>query len=959
MKNHSTLRIAIGLLFVASSLFSNEIPKLNYVNSTGHLSKSNSNNNWTLINESGNQYPVRAYGTPVSIDGYTEVNSTNIEKIAESFVKQFADELKINPEQLKFASFRSFNSLYYVTLKQYYKGVEVLKSEVELRIRKDAKLVAYGIKYYDDINMEVTPMLSSSQAIAKALDIISTNKDSDKLQSTDKLYILPKKVNGKTKYSLVYNVLVENNNEFTKVSNYIDANTADIVDKKSLVNNANTNVKFTANVNPIKPNEQSEVPMPYLNFSNGYTNYQTDSAGLKSIELTSPATITGTLSGKFTKVSCFNSSTSSISNSIQPGIDNNLNIDNSTSLRERNAYYYLNLARQYLLDVDPAISSYISDNYINIELYYNTVKANASSNGETLKFVGLGDASVKTLNVPDVLFHEYGHSINYFLYYVLGNSYYGMENTACNEALADVYSATYLDEHLLCKYLVVNEDYSFTRDMKNKNIYPDSLDNESHHDGLILSGALWDLREMTSLAYFQKITHFAKYGLPDDEEIGIAFEEWLVETLIADDNLGEGNNDLSDGTPFSNQIVLAFANHKIGISNILARNLKHTPIENFDKERSNLNFSYSYDFQLGSILKIDSTFLVYSFDGFKTSKRKKSSNISASNYNALIDYIPGGTIVQYYFESYINMTNMPIRHYYDNSDSTTYKFLVGYKKEISEAFVGSSWINGGYDDNASIGQWECSFMDYNSQYEENIPGVMPKSDISGDNKILVTDPIFDLDCIMYGTYNKHFTNGKTSIISPIYNTSQMENPVVLFYNWFILYCGLEDYETHSLNVDFSYNGGATWKNVLTLNSAYHFWKKHILNCNKSDEFQIRFVLDVPETYYDMSYYTKAFIDDIGIWSSTELGVENDISQNNSIKIYPSPATNYVSIIAESTSNISILNSLGESIAEIENSDNVYKWDLRDSYGNKVPAGVYFCKIKQNNSYLIEKILITD
>jgi hypothetical protein len=958
MKNKSILIFVFGLMLMGNSLFSKEIPSLRYTNNKAHLDKSNANNNWTLINDAETQYPIRAFGTPVQINGFSEVNSSNIQQVAEAFISQFKDDLKINPANVKFSSSRSVNKLFYVTFKQYYNGIEVLKSEVELRIRKDAKLIAYGIKYYNDINLSVVPKFTCSQAVAKSLNIISSNKESDQLQSSNKLYILPKKLNGQTKYSLVYNVIVENKSAFTKLSHYLDANSAEIIEKRNLINNADTKIKIMASVNTLVPAATSEVPMPYLNFRINSSTYQTDSEGNATASLSSQSALSGSLEGKYTNVSCQYNSTGKLQSYVQPDVVNNIIIDNTTKLHERNAYYYVNLARTYLLGIEPGISSKISDVPINLVLTYDDSQINAGSSGETIEFYGLSISNNQMLNMPDVLFHEYGHSINKFLYNTAGNTTEGMINSTCNEALADVFAAGYIDEHVLCKNYDSDNASSFIRDIKNINIYPDSISNESHHDALILSGAFWDLREMTSLDYFKKISHFAKYGLPDDENVGIAFSEWFIETLIADDNMDAGNNDLSDGSPNFDKIVTAFENHHIGFSLYLSNSFSHIPKENFADAQTNLNFAYSFQVQPLNKLKVDSTFLVYSTDNFATSKRILSTSNSAFSYNSQIDYLPLGSIVKYYFVTYLNSSSTPICNYSDNSDKTPFSFLVGYRKDINESFQFSAWTFNGTDDNATVGKWTISYINYDATYEYYLPGFMPKSDFNGDNKVLVTDPIFGVD-YFYDANNTHFTDGKTSVISPIYNTSELENTLVIFYEWLSLYSSYND-GIVSLIVDFSYDGGNSWQKVFDKYTSHFSWKKQLISCNPSENFRIRITLDAPVSFYSLNYLVKAFIDDLGIWTTSEkeLGIKNDIADTK-IKIYPSPANNYVNISANSNENITIINSLGETVTNIEKSADIYKWNRLDNNGNKVPAGIYFCKIKFNNSYKIEKIMITD
>ena len=958
MKKKSLLNFTLAIFLFAGSVFANENPKSNLVYEKGKLDKNQANNNWTVIKEKDSKYPIRAFGTPTQISGFESISNINIQSAAEAFISQKQQELNIIPENLKFCSSRTFNNLYYVTFRQYYNGIEVLKSEVELRITKKGKVIAYGIKYYDNINMDVMPKLSSSAAIAKALDQISIQKKTDALQSSEKLFILPKKTNGIIKYNLVYNVIVNNSTTFSSISNYIDANNADIIEKINLVNDANTKITVSGTVNPLNPTQEEAKPLPYLNLTIAGKGYQTDANGELTADISEQSALSGKLNGKYGEVICKNVIASTFTSTVQPSVDYNLNIDANTRLSERNAYYYLNSARNNLLSIDPEIISSISDNFITVTLTYDQSEINASSSGDKITFVGLSFANNKMIYMPDVFLHEYGHSINKFLYNYFGYTDYGMINSACNEALADVNAAGYIDEHELCKNYDSDEDNSLVRDIKNTNTYPDSTIGESHRDGLVLSGAYWDLKEMTSLDYFRKITHFTKYGLPDDEDLGIAFSKWFVETLIADDNMDGGDQDLTNGTPHFDQIVTAFDNHKIGFGLYMNNAFNHTAINDKDNKQTNLDFDYNFNIDLYNLITIDSTFLVYSTDFFQTTKRMLSSLNGTNAYKLTIDYLPMGTVVFYYFETYFNGSQVPTVNYLNNNSKTPYQFLVGYKNQLTEQFnTSTGWKFGENGDNATIGKWEIASSQYSPIIEYYFSGFMPMEDCSiNGNSFLVTDAEFDYNYFSYHV-NSHFTNGKTTVTSPTYNTSNYYNPLVSFYQWFSFnnYYNVKDI---ALLVDFSYDDGNTWENVNSTSVPNNAWERQVFPILATNYFKIRFTLSAPKAE-TLNYYLKAFIDDLSLWSQGELSVDESGIANNNIKIYPSPANNIINIQTNGFDNIEIISSIGEIVNKIDSPGTEYKWDRCDLSGSKVPAGIYFCRIKQNNNYIVEKFIIVD
>lgn len=904
---------------------------------------------WTQLKSDDSQYPIRAFGTPIQIEGYSSVSDENISNAAIDFITQMKTDFNIEPANLRFISFRKFNNLYYVTFRQIYQNIEVLKSEVELRITKQGKVMAYGIKYFNDISINTIPKLNYNDAVSKALNQSNSTKNDDVLQGNSTLFVLPQKIEGKNQYRLVYSTIVENKTEITKVKDFIDANTAEIIESRNLINNADTKFVLKGTVNKKNPKETEEVVFPYMNFTAGSSYSQTDNNGEASINLSNNGNIGGDIDGKYVSVLCSLKTTGYIKGTYTYGNTNSVSLDNGLSLHERNAYHYVNAARNFLLEIDPGINSTISDKKISMTLIYDNETVNAASGGEVIYFLGLNISYNKMLNMPDVLFHEYGHSINKFLYEYYG-SYDGMINSSCNEALADIFSAGYLDEHKLCKNYDATENSSYIRDIKNVNIYPDSANGESHHDGLILSGAYWDLREMTDLEYFKKLTHFTKYGLPDDEDLGTAFSEWLIETLIADDNMGEGNNNLSDKTPNFDKIVKAFEMHQIGFGLYISNTFNHAQIKNQESALTNFNVDYSFGYSELSFVKVDSTYLVYSTDNFATTKRIKSSETeSPKSYSALIDFVPSGSLVKYYFETYYNGNPKPAYNYSDDYSKSPFQFLVGYKQMKLENFTNTNgWQVGSENDNAYIGIWEVAYCMGNYFSERDYPGFMPATDHTGTgNYFLVTDPNFDYS---------GFTNGLTTVTSPSYNLTYYVKPYVCLYEWFS-FINYGSKNEISLKTEFSYDGGESWTSINKTTRSTFDWKERFYPAYDVSNFKIRFILDAPYVE-NLTYLVKGFIDDISIWSAGDLDVKES-SGNNSIKVYPQPASNYITIEAESESNILIINSFGETVADIQKSGSVYKWNRKDINGNKVPAGLYFCKINQNGTVKTEKIMIVD
>src|SRR5262249_7489790 len=146
----------------------------------------------------------------------------------------------------------------------------------------------------------------------------------------------------------------------------------------------------------------------------------------------------------------------------------------------------------------------------------------------------------------------------------------GMINAALHEGTADVNAAFIEDNPDIGKGFYGQG--TMLRSVNNTKRWPNDANDDPHITGLIIGAAFWDLRRAVGLSVARRLAHYAKYGLPDDLDAGVAMHEYFIETLVADDDDG----DLSNGTPHSAAIIAAFNAHGIGSS--FGLQIAHTPL---------------------------------------------------------------------------------------------------------------------------------------------------------------------------------------------------------------------------------------------------------------------------------------------------------------------------------------------------------------------------------------------
>lgn len=181
---------------------------------------------------------------------------------------------------------------------------------------------------------------------------------------------------------------------------------------------------------------------------------------------------------------------------------------------------------------------------------------NAYSTGDDIHFFAAGNGCENTGRLPDVIYHEFGHSIH-------NNSVIpgaGAFDSAMSEGISDYLAATTVDDPGMGRGFFVGSAAAL-RDIDpsgSEAVWPRDIDEDPHATGLIIAGALWDVRKAARLS----MGDAAGKRLADDffyatlrraSDIPTTY----VEILAFDDD----NGNLADGTPNKCMVDAAFAPH--------------------------------------------------------------------------------------------------------------------------------------------------------------------------------------------------------------------------------------------------------------------------------------------------------------------------------------------------------------------------------------------------------------
>ncbi|MEO6167464.1 MAG: M36 family metallopeptidase, partial [Chitinophagales bacterium] len=532
------------------------------------LQFSNKHKDWKVIFDERNSMPHRAYGVGITLSGSGDPASKALQ-----FITTELSSFNIAADQLKLLNTRESDKYHYVDYFQTYKGIEVLNSRVTVRFTKDNRVVLFGADVFNDIELNITPALSSSIISSYAIDGIAYTITGIAVNPDVK--VLPTPVNNTYAYRLAYEVTVSCNNFEGYPARYytqVDANNGEVLYRSNEICNSDDIVVVSATVadpNPWEPNVVRNLPD--LKVTLDGTDYYTDLSGTILLDAaTLPATATISLEGKWSKVVTGNSSVaiSSFPADLVPGT-NVVSFDTHANIEQRSAYYHVNVVHQFLKLHLPDFEG--MDEPLTTRVERTDGSCNAFYDGSSINFYQQGDGCYDLALAGDVVYHEYGHGIDIRFHDEYGN---GLSNGAIGEGYSDVWGLGITDNPILGIGFSDTDPEGYVRRYDiNKKVYPQDIQGEVHVDGEIIAGAWWDTRlnigDKDLMFNLFSETLFGLADGPNGQE-GTVYRDVLLDALTADDD----DANLDNGTPHDIAILSAFALH--GITLIGEIDLNHT-----------------------------------------------------------------------------------------------------------------------------------------------------------------------------------------------------------------------------------------------------------------------------------------------------------------------------------------------------------------------------------------------
>jgi Zn-dependent metalloprotease len=912
------------------------------------------NGDWSALWNEATGTPHRAFGRAIPLAGFRD-DAGSVDQAVRRFIREntalFGDGVT-----LATASVQRSDRLWYVRYRQTVNGVPVLFSDWEFRVGVNGNLAAFGVDGHPAAVARTTAALVAPVAREAAKSGLDFDPATDRVDGGKELYLLPYPNGGALDYRLVYEVTVRTREPLGNWLTYVDASTGEVLYRRNRVRTAISG-NVSALVNPLLPTDTpASRPLPHLSVTVGANTVVTDAAGNYSAPAPGSTTVSAQLRGQYCDVNRQDAGDASFSTPAANGSTVNIiwGTNAAADIAERDAYYHVNVVHDYIKGIDS--TPILLDNPMPCAVNINDV-CNAYWDGVGVNFFAAGGGCVNTGTMADVIYHEYGHGINDFTYIAHGAGS-GMGNGALHEGLADVNAAFLTDDP------VIGDGFTgpgtSLRTISNTNRWPENRSGDPHTTGLIVAGACWDLRQSVGLALARTLSQRAKWGTPDDPDDGVAFSEYFLDILTADDD----DANLANGTPHGTQIVNAFNAHGIGTGLFL--HIVHTPVTDrpfISVGSVPVTATITYNGPIGAL---------------DASSPRLRYQVNRGAFVA-VTMTPTGNPNE--FSASIPVSQMNVYHYYltagDNMGGTvvspfgapaapTNAFLVGYAVAFFDEQMESNpgWTIGAPGDSATTGVWVR--VDPVGTFNGSIP-VQPEDDHTPGTGVLcfVTGNALVGDPPGTNDVDGGATTLVTKTMAPVAGFS---HTTVDFYRTFSNDQGGAP-GTDTWRVDISNNGGGTWVAVESTLVSHADWARVLFRVEDyvapTSNLKLRFIA----ADKGAGSLIEAAVDDFRLLGFNVIdAVDGGPIATASMSLAPAapnpfqPSTRFAfSLPVEAPVRLSIYDVRGRLIRDLVNGvqpagEHSIRWDGLDRAGHQVPSGPYFARLSQNGKEITKTVV---
>lgn len=555
---------------------------------SAHWQKLIASGNYThVVWDENTQTPCVIRGPGAKLSATLE--NRNIETQTREFLRELSMVLQVDDSELLFQSAVQREGIWHVTYRQHKSGVPVYQGGVRLTINGDGKVPYIRPTIYPQIDVSTTPSLSLWEATKIAGEQVGFFDEIDSLL-TNSLVILPLADENGVSYRLAWKLRFLIKNPREKWVYFIDAHSGEIIFWYEAIVHDEVYGTVRGYYYPNFPGDnRDDAPFELIRVDArvlggicmppDITFDETNFSGYYSITVPGPESceyeVTASLAGlKHLEVLNHNGDDASYSGIATPIEPHNWTWDDDTPAldSEMNVYYHATDMYSLMLEnpFNFDLESYTGQ--LGLRIFVNSASKGCQSSydpDDDDVYIGIGDPPCCLdfgLN-RETVFHEMGHCVTHNIYTddggftPLGLPPYG-ECGAMDEGFADYWACTITDNSERNEGILVCEPYlDKIRNLDNTLIWPDDATGEEHHDGQIIGGALWDLRQNPNVGSYVTNDLFfeALWWFP------FSFSEYMDAVLMAADEFyGNGDGVVDYNTPYVIEIFNSFStNHHI------------------------------------------------------------------------------------------------------------------------------------------------------------------------------------------------------------------------------------------------------------------------------------------------------------------------------------------------------------------------------------------------------------
>ncbi len=888
---------------------------------------------WYALMSEEHGLPQRAWGTPITVMG-----GSSVEK-AEWFIANELNRFGIKSDQLSAPFNTSSKKHERVRYTQIVDGIEVLRSEVQLKFT-DGQLNMLGLNFYPTAAVPSEPELDQQTTMA-----IATAQMNLSLMETafEGQFLLPMLTDGQLQFHLVNKIWITGY-EGTIPKNYltlVDAHSGEVmvrVNQVRHVSDKNPEEKKKKKILPMGMqvvsgktvgtilelnvfDDETEVGLGYMQFDLNGQTVTTDDDGNFVTNVTGPAEGDFALSGLYSTVYS-GGVTPTFSLTLSDGYTE-VSFDNAANLRELSAYNSVNDIHDHMKTWLPDFTGLDYSLTTNIDV---AGECNAFYDGNSVNFYPSGGGCNPTSLLADVVYHEYGHGINDKYYQSQGSFF---QNGAMGEGYADYWGLSLTDSPLLGVGFYDDQDGPLRRYDIDKKVYPEDLVGQVHADGEIICGAWWDTHLLMGADWNITMELFVEtYGGLQantfDGNEGSAYTNVLLDALQADDDDG----DLNNGTPNGAAIIEGFDIH--GISLFSYAEIEHDPIEFVDAENeitlvadADIVFPFGQYFDSMNVFYRTETGAEWQSAAMDEVDNEFSITLAGEASMTLIEYYFGISDV---FGGISAVSPVAAnKEVYPNLPYFTLVGVAPVKTHDSDDFSDfGSWDMGVPGDLAITGEWE------DTTPVGSYSDPMDASTIVAPNENH-TD-IFGGSCFLTGVSPgadagigaNDVDGGHTTLLSPLIDLTEYDDPILAYWRWFVNGpSGGANPGTDWWQVELSDDGGSNWvylENTLTQDIS---WRRNAFKVadyvDLTSEFQIRFIAS-DSTFIgqnlDGGSLVEAAVDDIVLYDVDPGDAVDEINKIE-LSVWPNPATTTLNIaLSQVGGQLEIVDASGRMVKQI-------------------------------------------